>query len=305
MRLIAGLSAHYHPGRLRSASVAPLQYIPLTISKDTPVILAYTFFQHALLGALLASVLCAVVGTYVVTRRLVIAGGGMAHASLGGVGLGAYFGFSPLLGASVFAMASGLGIRLISRRRDVREDSAVAMVWTFGMAVGILFSYLAPGFMADLPAYLFGDILSISRADLVMLTALTALAVVFYVTLRSAIISVACDSGFARTQGLPVGFIETALTLLTALTIVACLHMVGIVMVISLLSVPQMTAALFVRTYNGMVWLSALLAFVGCVGGLLLSYYADVPGGASIIVVSIAIYALCRAIKSRLRSSTY
>lgn len=264
------------------------------------MIFTYTFFQNALLGALLASVLCAVVGTYVVTRRLVIAGGGMAHASLGGVGLGAYFGFSPLLGAAVFAMISGLGIRLVSRRRDVREDSAVAMIWTLGMAVGILFAYLAPGFMTDLPAYLFGDILSISRTDLLVLGLLTAVAVAFYLLLRGTIISVACDSSFARTQGLPVGMVETALTLLTALTIVACLHMVGIVMVISLLSVPQMTAALFARTYNGIVWLSALFAYVGCVGGLLLSYYADVPGGASIIVVSIGIYALCRTIKSRL-----
>lgn len=263
------------------------------------MILSYAFFQHALLGALLASVLCAVVGTYVVTRRLVIAGGGMAHASLGGVGLGAYFGFSPLIGAALFAMASGLGIKLISRRRDVREDSAVAMVWTFGMAIGILFAYLAPGFMADLPAYLFGNILSISQADLIALTALTLVAVALYLGLRSTIISVACDSAFARTQGLPVAAIETALTLLTALTIVACLHMVGIVMVISLLSVPQMTAGLFVKTYDRMVWLSALFAFAGCVGGLVLSYYADVPGGASIIVVSIAIYALARAIKGR------
>ena len=137
-------------------------------------LLGYTFFQHALLGALLASVLCAVVGTYVVTRRLVIAGGGVAHASLGGVGMGAYFGFNPLLGAAVFAVASGFAIQAMGRRAGVREDSAVAMLWTLGMSLGILFAYLAPGFMADLPAYLFGDVLSITRADLWALLALTA-----------------------------------------------------------------------------------------------------------------------------------
>lgn len=258
-------------------------------------ILQYTFFQNALLGALLASVLCALTGTYVVTRRLVIAGGGMAHASLGGVGLGAYFGFPPLWGAALFAIASGLCIDRLSGVRTVREDSAIAMLWTFGMAIGILFAYLTPGFMTDLPAYLFGDILSISHTDLAVLGALALVSLTFYLLLRGTIISVACDRDFARTQGLPVRVIETVQTVLTALTIVGCLHMVGIVMVISLLSVPQLTAALFVRTYGRMVWLSALFAYLGCIGGLTLSYWADVPGGAAIILVGIALYALLRA----------
>lgn len=266
------------------------------------MIIAYTFFQHALIGALLASALCAIVGTYVVTRRTVIAGGGMAHASLGGVGMGAYFGFSPLLGAAAFAVASGFGIRWLSRKRRVREDSAIAMLWTFGMSVGILFAYLTPGFMTDLAGYLFGDILSVSRGDLWVLLALTLVASAFYLLLRRPLISVACDRDFARTQGIPVDAIEGAMTILVALTIVACLHIVGIVMVISLLSVPQMTAALFVRTYERMVWLSALFAYAGCVGGLLLSYWAAIPGGASVILTSIGIYALCRAIKSLFHS---
>ena len=265
----------------------------------------YSFFQNALLGSLLASVLCAIVGTYVVTRRLVIAGGGMAHASLGGVGMGAYFGFSPLLGAAAFAVASGFGIGWLSRQRNVREDSAIAMLWTFGMALGILFAYMAPGFMTDLPSYLFGNILSISHSDLIVLGALTAVALAVQTVLRRTLVSVACDRDFARTQGLPVRAVETLMTVLMALSIVGCLHMVGIVMVVSLLSVPQATAALWVRTYGRMVWLSAAFAYAGCLGGLALSYWADVPGGASIIVVSIGIYALCRAwgaVASRLRA---
>ena len=274
------------------------------------------FLQQALLGALLASVLCAVVGTYVVTRRLVIAGGGMAHASLGGVGLGAFCGFSPLLGAALFAVASGLGLQWFDRRRNVRADSAVALLWTFGMALGILFSYLTPGFMTDLPAYLFGDILSISAADLRWLALLAAVVVAVQVLLRSTVVSVACDRDFALTQGLPVRAVELLLTVLTALTIVGCLHLVGIVMVISLLSVPQLTAALFVNTqaqvggldlfvsrYGSMVWLSALFGFLACLAGLALSFWLDVPSGAAIILSGIAIYALARTIKHLVSSS--
>lgn len=265
-------------------------------------ILTYTFFQNALLGSLLASVLCAVVGTYMVTRRMVIAGGGMAHASLGGVGMGAYFGFSPLLGAACFAMGAGFCIRKLGGRGAAHEDSAIAMLWTFGMALGILFAYLAPGFMTDLPSYLFGDILSISHTDLWLLGLLTVVAVSFYLIFQTSIISIACDRDFALTQGLPVGMTESVLTLLTALTIVGCLHLVGIVMVVSLLSVPQMTAALFVHSYNRMVWLSAVFAYAGCAGGLYLSYLADVPGGASIILTGIVIYIVARTIKGAIRS---
>lgn len=262
------------------------------------MLISYTFFQNALSGAFLASLLCAVVGTYVVTRRMVIAGGGMAHASLGGVGLGAFFGFSPLIGAAIFAVGSGFTINWLSRKRSMREDSAIAMLWTLGMAIGILFAYLTPGFMTDLPAYLFGDILSISSADLIILGVLTVLAIGIYLSLKRVIISVACDRDFAYTQGLPVVFIESLMITLTALSIVACLHMVGIVLVISLLSVPQATAALFVKTYGQTVWLSAFFAYLGCLGGLTLSYYADMPSGASIILSSIGIYGLCCTIKS-------
>lgn len=260
-------------------------------------ILSYTFFQHALLGALLASVLCACIGSYVVTRRLVIVGGGMAHASLGGVGLGAFLGLSPVLGAAVFALLSGLGIEWLSRRRDVRSDSAVAMVWTLGMSLGILFAYLTPGFMADLPAYLFGDVLSISHSDLVMMGLLTLITLLVFMMMDRIIITVAYDRDFARTQGLPVGIIELILTVLMALTIVGCLRMVGIVMMISLLSVPQLTGALFVRTFCGLIFSSAVVGFLDCVGGLYLSYWINVPSGASIIVVSVTLYFVARAIK--------
>lgn len=261
------------------------------------MILHYAFFQHALLGSLLASILCALVGTYVVTRRMVIAGGGMAHASLGGVGVAAYLGVSPLAGAAVAAVVSGFGIRWLSRRHRVREDSAIAMLWTFGMAVGVLFAYLTPGFMTDLPAYLFGDILSISRSDLWLLGVLTLFAVLLFVLALRPIEAVACDADFARTRGIPVAALESLLMVLTALTIVGCLHMVGIIMVVSLLSVPQMTAALFARTFARMALLSALFGYAGCLGGLWLSYAADVPGGAGIIVVSVAMYLLMRIMK--------
>jgi len=121
-------------------------------------VLTYTFFRHALLGSLLASILCGMIGTYIVTRRLVFISGGITHASFGGIGIGMYTGISPLSAAAVFAVLSAFGVQWFSRRRDMREDSAIAMFWTFGMSVGIICSFLTPGFLTDLSSFLFGNI---------------------------------------------------------------------------------------------------------------------------------------------------
>ena len=132
-------------------------------------ILSYTFFQNALLGSLLASILCGLIGTYIVARRLVFISGGITHASFGGIGIGVYLGFSPILSAAVFSVLSACGIQWFSHRRDMREDSAIAIFWTLGMSIGIICSFLAPGFTPELSSYLFGNILTVTPSDLYLL----------------------------------------------------------------------------------------------------------------------------------------
>ena len=143
-------------------------------------LLRYTFFQHALLGSLLASIACGIIGTYIVTRRLVFISGGITHASFGGIGLGLFAGISPILSAAVFSVLSAFGVEWLSRRKDMREDSAIAVFWTLGMALGIMFSFLSPGFAPDLSAYLFGNILTINQADLWMLGILALILTGFF-----------------------------------------------------------------------------------------------------------------------------
>ena len=261
-------------------------------------LLQYTFFQHALLGSLLASIACGLVGTYIVTRRLVFISGGLTHASFGGIGLGLYAGLPPILSAAVFAVLSAFGVEWLSKRKDMREDSAIAVFWTLGMALGIMFTFLSPGFAPDLSAYLFGNILTVTTADLVLLGALSAVLAVFFGLYLRPIVSIAFDREFARSQGLPVAFFEYALMLFIALTIVACLRMVGIMLVISLLTVPQMTANLFSHRFRRIIWLSVAIGYLSCLGGLMLSFHLNVPSGASIIFVSILIYAACKSGKS-------
>lgn len=258
-------------------------------------IFGYTFFQHALLAGLLASVLCGMVGTYIVTRRLVFISGGVTHASFGGVGIGLLTGLPPVLPAAVFAVLSAWGVQWFSHRRDMREDSAIAMFWTLGMSVGIICSFLSPGYTADLSSYLFGSILTVTLSDLLLLSALTVVVGVVFMLLLRPLIAISFDAEFARSQRLPVGKLEYMMMAFIALTIVACLRIVGIVLVLSLLTIPQATANLFTNRYRTMIFLSIALGYVGCLGGLFLSYVYNIPSGASVILVSILLYGLCKA----------
>lgn len=261
-------------------------------------LLEYTFFQHALLGSLLASIACGIIGTYIVTRRLVFISGGITHASFGGIGLGLFAGISPLLSAAVFSVLSAFGVEWLSKRKDMREDSAIAVFWTLGMALGIMFSFLSPGFAPDLSAYLFGNILTITEVDLWLLGLLSVLLTGFFALYIRPIIYIAFDREFARSQKIPVAFFEYTLMMFIALTIVASLRMVGIVLAISLLTLPQMTANLFTHNFKKIIGLSVVIGFLSCLGGLFISYHWKVPSGASIIFFSILIYAVSKTGKS-------
>ena len=261
-------------------------------------IIEYVFFQNALRGSLLASILCGIIGTYIVTRRLVFISGGITHASFGGIGIGVFSGINPILSAMVFAVLSACGVEGLSKRSDVREDSAIAVFWTLGMSVGIICCFLTPGFMPDLPSFLFGSILTIGTADLWLLGILTAIVVATFSFFCRQIVSVAFDSIFARSQHLPVTLIEYFMMALIAMTIVSTLRMVGIVLAISLLTIPQMTANLFTFSFRRMIFLSIAIGWADCLIGLAISYQLNVPSGASIIFVGVIVYAIAKTIKT-------
>ena len=260
-------------------------------------LLQYSFFQHALLGSLLTAVACGIVGTYIVARRLVFISGGITHASFGGLGLGFYLGMNPIGMAMVFAVLSAFGVEWASRSQSVREDSAIAAVWSLGMALGVIFIFLTPGYAPNLTAYLFGNILTITQGDLVAITLLAiALVVLFGLFLRE-IVYVAFDRAFARTQGLPVRWIEYGMMCLIAVTIVLSIRLVGIMLLISLLTLPQITVNLLTADFRKIILGSILLGFLGCVAGLFLSYFLNIPSGAFIILVLVVFFLIGKAIK--------
>jgi zinc transport system permease protein len=254
----------------------------------------FGFFRNAFLAALVASITCGIIGTYIVSRRIVFISGGITHASFGGIGMGYYFGFDPILGAIAFGIMSALGIEFFTKRADLREDSAIAMLWSLGMALGVIFIFLTPGYAPNLMSYLFGNILTVSKGDLIYLFILSVFVISFFLIFYRMIIFVSFDEEFALTNNAPVRLFNALLISLVALTIVLNIRVVGIILVMSLLTIPQAIANLFTKRFDVMIFYSILFGFLGSITGLTFSYIYDIPSGAAIIFTLVVIYGLMK-----------
>ncbi|MDR1879679.1 MAG: metal ABC transporter permease [Tannerellaceae bacterium] len=259
-------------------------------------LLQYAFFQHALIGGLLTAIACGIVGTYIVSRRLVFISGGITHASFGGLGLGFYLGMNPILTAMAFSVLSAFTVEWASKSQDVREDSAIAGIWSLGMALGVIFIFLTPGYAPNLSAYLFGNILTITTADILWIGLLVAALALFFSLFMKEIIYVAFDTDFARTQRLPVKWIEYGMMFFIAVTIVLSIRLVGIMLLMSLLTLPQITVNLFTSDFRKIIWGSIATGFLCCVAGLVLSYYLNVPSGAFIILLLVLLFLAAKGV---------
>lgn len=254
----------------------------------------FGFFRNAFLAAIVASITCGIIGTYIVSRRIVFISGGITHASFGGIGMGYYFGFDPILGAIAFGILSALGIEFFTKRADLREDSAIAMLWSLGMALGVIFIFLTPGYAPNLMSYLFGNILTVSKGDLIYLFILAVFVIGFFLTFYRMIIFVSFDEEFALTNNAPVRLFNALLISLVALTIVLNIRVVGIILVMSLLTIPQAIANLFTKRFDIMMIYSILFGFVGSIAGLAFSYIYDIPSGAAIIFTLVVLYGIIK-----------
>ncbi|MCE5226252.1 MAG: metal ABC transporter permease [Porphyromonadaceae bacterium] len=259
-------------------------------------LLQYAFFQNALLGSLLTAIACGIVGTYIVSRRLVFITGGITHTSFGGLGIGFYAGVNPILTALIFSVMSAFGVEWVSRKQGIREDSAIAGFWSLGMALGVIFIFLTPGFAPNLSAYLFGNILTISYTDILWIGVLATVLIIFFLLFHREILYVAFDNDFAVTQRLPVKLVEYTMMFFIAVTIVLSIRLVGIMLLMSMVTIPQITINLFTSNFNKIILGSVALGFLGCLAGLILSYFLNVPSGAFIILVLIIFFLVAKVL---------
>ncbi len=248
-------------------------------------VLQYKFLIHAVLASVLCGVACGMVGTYVVCRRLVFLSGGITHSSFGGIGIAYYLGLNPLLGAFCFAVLSAIGIEACATDKRIREDSAIGLIWSLGMAVGIIFVYMTPGYAPNLMSFLFGNILSVTVSDLVGMAIVVAAVVVVFALFYRPVMYVAFDREYAVSQNVPTRWIGYLMAVLIAVTIVISIRVVGIVLLISLLTMPAVIANQLTRSFGRMMAGASVVAVAGTLIGLYASYLLDIPSGAATIFV--------------------
>jgi len=260
-------------------------------------LLEHAFLRYAVAACALAAVAAGVVGTLVVVRRTTYTAAAVSHCILAGLGLARLlqrrYGvawFTPMLGALLTAVAVAVVLARLNERHGQRRDAVVSVLWSVGMALGITFLALTPGYQEDLGGYLFGSILLVGGADLAAMAAVNGLTLVVVLLFYSRLVCVAFNEELARLRGLRVGFYELALQVLTALTVVVLVRVAGIVLAVALLTLPAATAGLLTRRLDRMMALATALALAVSLGGLVLSYGPGLPPGATIVELAAGVY---------------
>jgi len=242
--------------------------------------------RNALAAGVLVSFACGIIGTYVVINRIVFLSGGIAHAAYGGIGLGYFLGINPIIGAIIFSLGASLGMGMVHRKTGERSDTIIGVMWAIGMAVGIIFLDMSPGYKADLMSYLFGSILAVPASDLIIMLVLNVIILVLVALYYKELQAISFDETFAFVVNVPVDRLYLMLVCLVGLTVVMTMRIVGLIMVIALLTMPPAIAGLFVKDMKRMMGLSILLSILFTFVGLLLSYYLNLTSGATIILVA-------------------
>ncbi len=259
------------------------------------ILTEYNFLFNTFLVALFTSISCGIIGTYVVSRRVVFIAGGVTHASFGGIGMGYFLGFNPIVGATFFAVLSAFGIEGLTKRMKLRNDSVIAMVWAFGMAIGIIFIHLTPGYAPNLMSYLFGSILTVTSTELLFLFLLTIAIILVFTFFYKPIQYLAFDEDYLKTIKFPLRVFNILLTIILALTIVLNIKTVGIILLLSLLTIPQNIGVLITKSFKRLLIYSSIIAFIASVIGLAGAYFLNIPTGATIVFVLVILFLLVKA----------
>ena len=250
--------------------------------------LSFGFVQHALIAGILVSFAAGIIGSLIVVNRMVFLAGGMAHASYGGIGMAVYFGFPIFLGASLFAVAAAMLIAILTMHKRHRMDTFIGLIWAVGMAIGVIFIDLTPGYNVDLMSYLFGSILAVSREDIYFMAILLAVIIFVMTFWYRDILAVSYDSEYAKLRGVNVRFFYTLILILSALTVVIAIKVVGLILVIAMLTIPVYIAEKLSSSLLSMMFISGVIATLFTLTGLWFSYSYNLTSGASIILVSAA-----------------
>lgn len=262
-------------------------------------LLEYSFFTYSVLAVLLTAIATGLIGSYVVVRRMVFIAGGVTHSSFAGLGLGFFLGQSPLIYAMIAAVLSGLGVEVVADRGKIREDSAIAAVWSLGMAIGVLFTFMTPGYTPGLNAFLFGNILLISSLDLMLLGAFVAVSIPAIAWWYNPLLLVSFDPEYGRTRGINVRWYRLFLMIWICVGIVLSIRVMGIMMLMSMLTLPQMTLSLYTSDFKKILVGSSALSVLSGLAALVGSYILNLPTGAFSILLLTVVFVVAKGVRTR------
>jgi len=252
----------------------------------------YSFMLRGLWASLIVGVVCPILGAYVVLRGMAFFGDALAHIILPGVVIAFLLGLPYAVGALIFGVLAALLIGFISRRTDIKNDTAIGVVFAGAFALGIALISLQRTYAVDLTHILFGDLLGVSNSDLMLMGILGFLVLVTVFAFYKEFLVLSFDPILAKTLRLPVNFLQNLLLVLLAVVIVISLQAVGVALVLAMLVTPASSAYLLTRRLPNMMLLGALIGALSSVLGLYLSFYINVASGASIVLVATAIFAI-------------
>lgn len=257
----------------------------------------YPFMQRALIAAFLVSVACGVVGSYVVIKRIVSLSGAISHAAFGGVGLGYLLGLNPVIAAIPFSVASAMAIGGVKQLANISEDTAIGILWSVGMALGVIFINLSPGYAPDLFSYLFGSILTVSNSDIYIMLVLDIIIVVTVYIFRREFLAVSFDEEFSKVVGLPAIPIYLLLLALVALSVVVLIKVVGVILIIALFTIPAAISKQYTYNLKKLMILATIVGIILTSLGLILSYMFNLASGATIVIVLAAAFLISYYLK--------
>jgi len=252
----------------------------------------YGFLQRALITGILVAIVCAIIGVFLVLRQMSLLGDGLAHIAFGGIALGLLMDVYPLLIALGFTILSAFAIQHLKERAKIFGDTAIAILFAAGLAMGVILLSLSGGFNVDILSYLFGSILTVSRADLLMISILAVVVPTIVIVLYKEFFAITFDEESARVSGLPVRKLNLVFTILTAITVVLAMRVVGILLVSSLIVLPAATSMQLAKSFKQTFFFSIIVAILMVVLGMFTSYAFNLAPSGTIVLSGILLFLL-------------
>ncbi|WP_233186609.1 metal ABC transporter permease [Petrotoga sp. 9PWA.NaAc.5.4] len=261
----------------------------------------YTFMRYALIGAILSGLSGAILSNFIVLKKMEFIGDGAAHVAFGAIAVALFFGLNMNLISILVAIIFAVAIHFLGKRDNVQESSAIGMLLSLSMAVGIILLSFKEGYVPEIDSFLFGDILMITREDLILLTILNVFIVFFIIFFNKELKYYTYNQKLSKIFGIPVDVINLIFLIMTSVAIVISVKIIGIILITALLITPGVIAKLFAKSINQMLVISIIIGIFSAVSGIIFSYYLNIPSGPAIVLVLFLIFLISYIIKNAMR----